>query len=71
MYFYDTRIGRFHIANINDRWHAIFEGDSPGSYAFAHQASEDLAGGHTHWPNGIDPSRLGIPAEIGERETLR
>ena len=71
MFIYRTRAGVFSIVNRAERWHVMFDNDSLGGYASPQQAAEDLAGGHTTWPsNGIDPSTLGIPADLGEWERL-
>jgi hypothetical protein len=66
-YFYETRVGVFSIVQRRDRWHAMFEGESLGSYATPQQAADDLAGGHTFSPGrDIDTSTLRIPADINE-----
>ena len=67
MFWFRTRVGTFRIAQSTDgRWHPWFEDEDLGSYHSAQAACEDLAGGHTFWPSCGDPSRLGLPSEIGE-----
>ena len=67
LYVYETSAGAFYIAEHNGRFHPVFQEESLGSYATAHQAAEDLAGGHTFsLPGGIDPSELGVPEDLGD-----
>jgi len=67
MYYFETRVGTFSIAQRGERWHVIFKGDSLGSYATPRHAADDLAGGHTFSAGpGIDTAELGIPGDIGE-----
>jgi hypothetical protein len=71
LYVYETAAGAFYIAEDKGRFHPIFREESLGSYATAQQAAEDLADGHTFsLPGGIDPSDLGIPAELEEWEKI-
>ncbi|MFM0543991.1 hypothetical protein PQR29_04610 [Paraburkholderia strydomiana] len=65
-YAFKTRCGVFYIVYRHGRWHAVLNDESLGSYISPQQAADDLAGGYTDWPNGIDPSRLNIPADIGD-----
>jgi hypothetical protein len=45
----------------------MFDDESLGSYAHAHQAADDLAGGHTFSAGpGIDTAKLGIPRDLNE-----
>ena len=69
LYSYDTRIGRFYIAELNERFHPVFENESLGSYATPEQAIEDLANGHTFSiSSGEDTAKLGIPVDLIEWE---
>ena len=71
LFVYETAAGAFYIAEDKGRFHPIFREESLGSYATAQQAAEDLADGHTFsLPGGIDPSDLGIPAELEEWEKI-
>ena len=71
LYKVETRIGPFYIEKQDGRYHPIFDNERLGSYAYALQAVEDLAGGHTFSiSSGIDTSTLGIPYELEEWEKL-
>lgn len=70
-YTFQTPIGAFHIRHNHrtGRFHAFFEDEDLGGYATPAEAAEDLAGGHTFFPSsGIDPSTLGIPADLSDWE---
>lgn len=72
MYIFSTKVGIFSIVPKAGRWHAMFRGESLGSYFSPQQAADDLAGGHTFTPpGGFDTSKLGIPADISEWEHAR
>jgi hypothetical protein len=67
LYYCETRIGQFYIAEHNGRFHPLFDDESLGSYVSVKQAIEDLAGGYTFSiSSGIDTSELGIPDEVAE-----
>jgi hypothetical protein len=71
---YKTRAGTFMISEQpgDGRFHAIFDGESLGSYFRPEQAADDLAGGHTYSPSsGLDTSRLGISADLGDWVFMR
>jgi len=71
-YRYSTRVGEFRIAPSAAGWHA-WHGDDcfDGPYPTAQALAEDLANGHTAWPSCGDPSRLGIPEDLGSWELIR
>ncbi len=63
----NTRIGPFYIAEIDGRFHPVYEDESLGSYERPEQAAEDVAGGHTFSiSSGIDTATLGIPEDLSE-----
>ena len=67
-----TRVGVFRIVRDGDRWRPWFEDELlMGRYRTPQQALDDLAGGYTDWPSCGDPSRLGLPDDIGEWEHVR
>jgi len=67
LYWWNTRIGTFYIAEQDGRFYPVYDGEPLGSYATAQQAAEDLAGGHTFSiSRGIDTATLGIPGEVGD-----
>ena len=63
-YVFDTKAGQFRIAEINGRWHALFQDERLGNYVSPRLALDDLAGGHTDWPSCGDPSQFDLPADI-------
>lgn len=66
-YQFRTSAGLFYVVQqANGRWQAMFEDEALGSYAYAQQAVEDLAGGHTYWPSCGDPSRFSLPEELSD-----
>ncbi|MFC5498154.1 hypothetical protein ACFPOE_11460 [Caenimonas terrae] len=53
--------------SADGRYHVIYDNCSLGSYAQAHQAIDDAAGGHTFSPpDGTDPGSLGLSDDIGD-----
>ena len=68
MYFYyPTRRGVVSIIQRLGRWHVFFQDENLGNYASAHQAVDDVAGGHTISPSsGIDLGSLGIPPSLDQ-----
>ncbi|WP_071811284.1 hypothetical protein [Burkholderia pseudomallei] len=70
-YAFKTSRGIFYIVYRHGRWHAVFNDESLGSYITPAQAADDLAGGHTSWPNGIDPARLNISSDLGDWMFIR
>jgi hypothetical protein len=69
LYVWKTKVGPFYIAQIDDRFHPVFEDESLGSYHSPASAADDLAGGHTFSVgSGIDTAELGIPYDIREWE---
>jgi hypothetical protein len=69
---FETRFGRFAIAHVQGRWHAVWENESLGSYHSPEAALDDLVGGHTFTPSsGIDTSECGLPEELSEWEFVR
>jgi hypothetical protein len=71
MWIFRTRVGVFCVRFFNGRYHALFGDENLGNYATPQQAAEDLAGGYTDWPSCGDPSRFGLPSDIGEWERVR
>jgi hypothetical protein len=71
---FSTNRGTFHIRRRSDgRWEPCLD-DEPfdGSYHTPQQAVDDLAGGHTSWPSETgDPSKLGLPSDLGDWATCR
>ena len=66
-YYWKTRIGTFYIAEMDGRFHPVFDNESLGSYAQPWQAAEDVAGGHTFSiSSGEDTAELGIPEDLTE-----
>jgi len=67
LFYWNTRVGTFFIAEIDGRSHPVFDDESLGSRARPQQAAEDLAGGHTFSVGrGIDTATLGIPQDVSE-----
>ena len=67
LFVWNTRIGPFYIAEMDGRYHPVYDGESLGSYARPEQAAEDVAGGHTFSiSSGIDTATLGIPEDLCE-----
>lgn len=68
-YKWSTKVGDFYLAELQGRWHVVYNDESLGAYVNAVQALDDLVGGHTFsaGPN-IDTATLGIPDEISEWE---
>ena len=67
LYSYQTRIGKFYIAEQNGRFHPVFEDNSLGGYATPQDAAEDLANGHTFSiSSGVDTATLGIPEDVNK-----
>lgn len=67
-----TAKGTFYIRPINNRFQAMLEDESLGSYMTPQQAADDLAGGHTFSPSsGIDTSTLGLPSDVSDWEFVR
>ena len=66
-FYWNTRIGTFYIAELDGRFHPVYDDESLGSYERAEQAAEDLAGGHTFSiSSGVDTATLGIPEDLQE-----
>lgn len=71
LYSWQTRIGKFYIAEINGYFHPVFDDEPLGAYGTPQQAAEDLANGHTDFPScGVDPSTLGISDDVTEWHRL-
>lgn len=67
LFYWETRIGTFYIAENGGRFHPVYDDESLGSYARPEQAAEDLAGGPTYSiSSGVDIATLGIPADLGD-----
>jgi hypothetical protein len=66
-YWYPSRIGRFTVREHADgMWHIDWNGEDLGAYANPGQAVAELIGGRARLPsNGVHPSSLGLPSEIG------
>ena len=65
LYYWETVIGTFYIAESRGRFHPVYDEESLGSYARPDQAAQDLAGGHTFSIfNGLDTTMLGIPDDL-------
>ena len=70
-YTYQTKAGTFQLLEKQGRWHAMFQGESLGTYSSPQKAADDLSGGHTFMPSsGVDPGKLGIPADLPEWERI-
>ncbi|MEW6304403.1 MAG: hypothetical protein AB1705_13075 [Verrucomicrobiota bacterium] len=70
-YRFHTKAGVFEIEQRSGRWHAMFLGESLGSYATPQDAAGDLALGHTFTPStGVDPGTLGIAEDLSEWEEV-
>lgn len=52
-------------------WRVYFGAEELGSYPTPETAAKELAAGDACWPNGIDPSTLGLPAELSAWEPIR
>jgi len=66
---YKTPMGVVSLVQRLGRWHVMFENADLGSYISAHQAADDVGGGHTFTPpSGIDLGSLGIPRDLSEWE---
>lgn len=70
-YQFKTNAGAFHIVPRGNRWLAMFEGENLGSYATPQHALDELAGGHTDWPDCGDPSECGLPDDIADWTFVR
>jgi hypothetical protein len=67
LYAHPTLIGMFIIEEQPDGWQSRLGDELLGQrYMTAQHALDDLAGGHSNWPGTTDPSRLGLPSEIGD-----
>ena len=65
LFVWNTDIGLFYIAEMDGRFHPLYEDQSLGSYERPQQAAEGLAGGQTvSIRGGVDTSTLGIPEDI-------
>lgn len=63
---FKTRAGLFAIEARGGNYLVFCGDESLGSYHSPEAALDDLVGGHTFWPSsGVDPSRLGLPTELG------
>jgi hypothetical protein len=76
--YWKTRAGTFYIGqSSNGRFHPIYNGESLGSYANAHQAVDDLAQNatfsvlHADTSAVLDTSELGIPEDPREWERAK
>jgi hypothetical protein len=68
-FYYKTRKGVVSIVQRRGRWSVLFEDEDLGSYISAHQAADDVAGGHTFSPpSGIDLGSLDIPRDLDRWE---
>lgn len=70
-FFCRTSRGTFWIVfKPNRGWVIWFDSDElDGPFRTAQHAVDVLVGGHTPWPSGgFDPSRLGMPSDIGDWE---
>jgi hypothetical protein len=71
LYSYKTSAGIFYIVEKNGRYHALFEGDSLGSYQTPQKVADDLAGGHTFsTSSGVGTATLGIPKDLSRWQRL-
>ena len=67
LFLWDTPIGPFYIAEMNGRFHPVYDDESLGSYERPEQAAEDVAGGHaSSISGGIDTAKLGIPEDLSK-----
>jgi hypothetical protein len=72
LFVWNTRVGPFYIAEMNGRYHPVYDDERLGSYARPEQAAEDLAGGHTDSiRGGVDIASLGIPAELSKWQPVK
>lgn len=66
-----TRIGAFYIAEMDGRFHPVYDNEALGSYASLEAAAEELAGGHTFSiSSGIDTATLGISENLSEWQRI-
>ena len=68
---YKTRAG---LAEIRPEWGGVvlvFDDEALEHHASAEAAAEALANGTCFWPSAGDPSKLGIPEELGEWTFVR
>ncbi len=71
MWIFRTRVGAFCIRCFKGRYHALFGNEYLGNFANPQQAVKDLARGYTPWPSCGDPSRFGLPTDIGSWDRIR
>jgi hypothetical protein len=68
-FYYRTAYGVVSIVHRGARWHVMFQDADLGSYISAHQAADDVAGGHTFTPpSGSDLGSLGISKDLDRWE---
>jgi hypothetical protein len=71
LYRFETKIGPFYIAEYDQRFHIIFNGESLGGYHSPKAAAEEVAGGYAcSIARGIDTATLGIPNNLSEWEEI-
>lgn len=71
-YYWRTRAGTFVIRPARNGWGVWCDNELlHDGYPSAQHACDDVAGGHTTWPGGVDPSTLGLPDEVGAWERAR
>lgn len=64
-----STIGPFTIrADDAGAWRVYFGGEELGAYPSPEVAARELAEGDACWPNGVDPSTLGLPAALSAWE---
>jgi len=66
MFGHRSPIGLFRIQLLADdgRWHVYCGGEDLGNHHRPSPALEELCGGHTDWPGGLDPSTLGLADDL-------
>jgi hypothetical protein len=66
-YYHDTKAGTFYIAEVDGRFHVMFNNVSLSNYTDAKSAAENIAGGYScSPPAGLDTSKLGLPRSLAE-----
>lgn len=72
-YVHRSRIGTFSIERRpNGQWSCFVSGDDiTGPMMSADHVLEEVCGGHCEWPQGVDPSTLGLSDDLSDWELVR
>lgn len=68
---FPTRAGMAEIIPQSGGFVLVFDGDALEHHGSAEAAAEALANGTCTWPSAGDPSKFGIPEEIGDWTFVR